>query len=82
MLEGCYEVSLEPSLTQSEEPHLSQPFILGVVLQSFTVSAVVNRKAKKCPFQLCLLYHLVGQEELEQLLAVSQWYYVCFLPVC
>ncbi|KAK4829379.1 hypothetical protein QYF61_003719, partial [Mycteria americana] len=33
VLEGCYKVSLEPSLLQAEPPQLSQPFLTGEVLQ-------------------------------------------------
>ncbi|XP_074006257.1 COX assembly mitochondrial protein homolog isoform X1 [Numenius arquata] len=32
ILEGCYEVSLEPSLLQAEEPQLSQSVFTGEVL--------------------------------------------------
>ncbi|XP_068253163.1 ubiquitin-conjugating enzyme E2 W isoform X1 [Nyctibius grandis] len=35
ILEGCYEVSPEPSLLQAEEPQLSQPVFIGEVLQPF-----------------------------------------------
>ncbi|KAK4812888.1 LOW QUALITY PROTEIN: hypothetical protein QYF61_024244 [Mycteria americana] len=33
VLEGCYKVSLEPSLLQAEQPQLSQPVFIGEVLQ-------------------------------------------------
>ncbi|KAK4831476.1 hypothetical protein QYF61_017724 [Mycteria americana] len=33
VLEGCYKVSLEPSLLQAEQPQLSQPIFIGEVLQ-------------------------------------------------
>ncbi|KAK4831174.1 LOW QUALITY PROTEIN: hypothetical protein QYF61_015644 [Mycteria americana] len=33
ILEGCYKVSLEPSLLQAEQPQLSQPVLVGEVLQ-------------------------------------------------
>ena len=32
-MEGCCKVLLEPSLLQAEEPQLSQPVLLGVVLK-------------------------------------------------
>ena len=34
LLEGCYKVSLQPSLLQTEQPQLSQPFLTGEMLQS------------------------------------------------
>jgi len=33
LLEGCYKVSSELSLLQAEEPQLSQPVLVGEVLQ-------------------------------------------------
>ncbi|KAK4813629.1 hypothetical protein QYF61_014389, partial [Mycteria americana] len=33
LLAGCYKVSLEPSLLQAEQPQLSQPVLVGEVLQ-------------------------------------------------
>jgi len=33
VLEGCYKVSLEPSLLQVEQPQRSQPFLIGEVFQ-------------------------------------------------
>ncbi|KAK4810711.1 hypothetical protein QYF61_007685 [Mycteria americana] len=33
VLEGCYKVSQEPSLLQAEQPQLSQPVLIGEVLQ-------------------------------------------------
>jgi len=33
VLKGCKKVSLEPSLLQVEQPQLSQPFLIGEVLQ-------------------------------------------------
>jgi len=33
VLDGCYEVSLEPLLLQAEQPQLSQPFLTGEVFQ-------------------------------------------------
>ncbi|NXG92460.1 QSPP protein, partial [Stercorarius parasiticus] len=35
VLEGHYKVSLEPSLLQAEQPQLSQPVLIGEVLQPF-----------------------------------------------
>ncbi|KAK4814468.1 hypothetical protein QYF61_018986 [Mycteria americana] len=32
-LEGCYKVSLQPSLLQAQQPQLSQPVLVGEVLQ-------------------------------------------------
>uniref|UniRef100_A0A8B9IT77 CUB domain-containing protein n=1 Tax=Amazona collaria TaxID=241587 RepID=A0A8B9IT77_9PSIT len=34
ILEGCYEVSMQPSLLQAEQPQLSQPICIREVLQS------------------------------------------------
>ena len=33
VLKGCYKVSPQPSLLQAEQPQLSQPFLIGEVLQ-------------------------------------------------
>ncbi|KAK4816270.1 hypothetical protein QYF61_014342 [Mycteria americana] len=53
VLEGCYKVSPEPSLLQAEQPQLSQPVLIGEVLQPQIIFMALLGRAQAGP---CLSY--------------------------
>jgi len=52
VLEGCNKVSVEPSLLQAEQPQLSQPFLIGGVLQpsDHFCGLLLTRSNRSLPF--------------------------------